>query len=134
MEINLLINFKPYSTLFVAMILFLPSCAESDAEKRQRLEEFYDETVSLPQNEMESRLRELDPEDLPMLSEIASSETAATRAELANGSALTRKMSEYAAIDALKADRLVGQCEEQLGVSSHGEDAQLVAQCVERNW
>lgn len=115
--------------------ILLVGCGETDAEQRERLNKVADEIVAIQDmSAQQERMAELSEEDLALFGEILNERIAIAQSELAGGSELTQKMIEYAAIDAARADRLVAQCEGELGVSAIGEEARLIAQCVDDKW
>lgn len=121
--------------LALAMAPLSASCSESETEQRERLNRIADEVAQLESTEdIQARLRELSGEDLAVFSGIMDERMAAAQGDLAGGSELTNSLIEYAEIDSARADRLVAQCELELGVSAIGEEARQVAQCVDDKW
>lgn len=115
--------------------LLLAGCGETDAEQRERMNRVADEIVAIQDiNVQVERMAELSEEDMALFGQILDERMAKAKSELAGGSALTQKMIEYAAIDSARADRLVAQCERELGASAVGEEARLIAQCVDAKW
>lgn len=115
--------------------LLLSACSETEAERRDRLNDLTDELIaSTDEAAFADRYSELSSEDREAFSEILQDRISAVKSNLTDGSALTQKMIGYAAIDSGKADRLVAQCEAELGISSLGEDATKIAECVDQRW
>lgn len=121
--------------LTLVFALGVAGCAETEAEQRDRLNNLADELTALSDDaKMATRLQELSPEDLEAFGEVMNNRISATQASLLRNRKLIQKMIEYAAIDSGKVDRLIVQCEAELGVSSLGQDAPLIAECVDQKW
>ena len=108
-------------------MLLLLSCTESDVERRARLSALADEVPTLSEQKATERMKALSLDDLKHLGVLL-------QERLTDGTELTQKMIGYAGENSVKADRLVAQCESQLGVSSRGPDARLVGRCVDSKW
>lgn len=119
-------------------LALLSGCSESEADRRARIEAFNDELVAkggqMSQDEMTAKIAELSPEDRDLLSEIATSRMSEAQDDLAAISGLRSEMQAKAAIDPVRADRLVAECEAETGYSSRGKKADEVARCVAAKW
>jgi len=122
------------SFLAISIFLTLPACTESPSEQRTRLEKFIADNEGLSQEQITDRLQELDAEDREVLSEILTQQIAETQAQLDGNSGLTGRLIRYASEDQGRADRIVADCEADIGVSASGPDARLIAECVDQRW
>lgn len=118
-----------------AVALF-SGCSESEADRRSRIEALNDELVGkgASEAEMTAKIAELSSEDRDLLTEIATSKMSQAQGDLANISSLTTDMQEKAESNPARANELVAECEVETGVSSVGERADMVANCVRRKW